>query len=128
VRDILNGTAFNLGDLNWYGKGLVRANEAVADAMSIFDPSRPLPPTHLTATAGDAYVSLTWEASAGATSFNVYRSTDSLTYDQIASDLTAGSHRSVHRYQHRFRWHHHELELVTTPGTRAPIRHPSPPS
>ena len=37
----------------------------------------PLPPTGLTATAGNAQVTLAWTASAGATSYNVYRSTSS---------------------------------------------------
>jgi outer membrane protein assembly factor BamB len=37
----------------------------------------PLPPTNLTATAGNEQVTLTWNASIGATSYNVYESTTS---------------------------------------------------
>jgi len=44
-----------------------------------FDPKPPPPPapTGLTATAGNAQVTLNWSASTGATSYNVYRSTTS---------------------------------------------------
>ena len=44
-------------------------------------PTAPAAPTGLTATAGDAKVSLSWNASAGATSYKVYRSTVSGAYN-----------------------------------------------
>jgi len=37
----------------------------------------PAAPTGLTATAGNAYVSLSWTASSGASSYNIYRATSS---------------------------------------------------
>jgi fibronectin type 3 domain-containing protein len=49
----------------------------------------PAPPTNLTATAGNAQVSLSWTGSAGATSYNVYRSTTSGSgYTNIGSSAT----------------------------------------
>lgn len=53
----------------------------------------PSPPTGLTATAGNALVLLSWTASTGATSYNVYRSTTSGSgYSQIANGLTSTSY------------------------------------
>jgi subtilase family serine protease len=46
-------------------------------AGSSSNTTKPLAPTSLTATAGDASVALNWNASDGATSYNVYRSTTS---------------------------------------------------
>jgi fibronectin type 3 domain-containing protein len=43
------------------------------EASATPEPAAPAAPTGLTATAGSASVSLTWTASAGATSYNVYR-------------------------------------------------------
>jgi fibronectin type 3 domain-containing protein/regulation of enolase protein 1 (concanavalin A-like superfamily) len=55
------------------------------------EPSIPPTPTGLTATAGNAQVALTWNASSGATSYNVGRSTTSGGgYATIASPVTAG--------------------------------------
>lgn len=52
--------------------------------------SKPAPPTNLSASAGDAQVSLTWTASTGADSYNVLRSTTSGSgYSQIGSSTTA---------------------------------------
>ena len=50
--------------------------------------SLPPAPTGLTATAGNAQVSLSWNASPGATSYNVYRSQSTLpgTFECLASD------------------------------------------
>jgi len=45
--------------------------------VTVTTASAPSAPTGLTATAGDATVSLSWTASAGATSYNVYRGTTS---------------------------------------------------
>ncbi|MGO8671962.1 MAG: choice-of-anchor tandem repeat GloVer-containing protein, partial [Capsulimonadaceae bacterium] len=48
-------------------------------------------PTALTATAGDAQVSLSWTGSAGATSYNVYRATTSGDEGSTAIGTTAGT-------------------------------------
>ena len=47
------------------------------EASATPEPAAPTAPTGLAATAGNASVSLTWTASAGATSYNVYRGTTS---------------------------------------------------
>ena len=53
----------------------------------------PAPPTGLTATAGNASVSLNWELSPGASSYNVYRSTTSGgPYTLIAGGVTGTSY------------------------------------
>ena len=46
-----------------------------AEASATPEPPAPAAPTGLTATAGNASVALTWTASTGATSYNVYRGT-----------------------------------------------------
>jgi len=48
-----------------------------SQVSAVPNPSIPNPPTNLTATGGDAQVSLTWTASSGATSYKVKRSTTS---------------------------------------------------
>ena len=56
-------------------------------------PPVPLAPTGLTAAPGDGRVALTWNASSGATSYNVKRSADSgVTYATIAPGVTTTSH------------------------------------
>jgi fibronectin type 3 domain-containing protein/PKD repeat protein len=47
------------------------------EASATPQPAAPAAPTNLSATAGVAQVSLTWNASSGATSYNIYRSTTS---------------------------------------------------
>jgi len=47
------------------------------EASAMAEPAVPAAPAGLTATAGNASVSLTWTASTGATSYNVYRGTAS---------------------------------------------------
>jgi fibronectin type 3 domain-containing protein len=50
----------------------------------------PLPPTNLSANAGNAQVSLTWTASPGAASYNMYRSTtNGGPYAKIASGIVS---------------------------------------
>jgi len=52
----------------------------------------PLTPTGLTATAGNAQVSLAWNASAGATSYTLLRSVSGGSYSTLASALTSTSY------------------------------------
>ncbi|MBY0505410.1 MAG: DUF1800 family protein [Bryobacteraceae bacterium] len=51
------------------------SNEATATPTVVIVPAPPGAPTNLTATPGNARVSLAWQAVTGATSYNVYRST-----------------------------------------------------
>jgi fibronectin type 3 domain-containing protein len=63
---------------------------AQASATPAAAPQPPAAPTGLTATAGNAQVSLTWTASAGATSYHVKRSTTNGSgYTQIAAPTVA---------------------------------------
>ena len=52
----------------------------------------PAAPTNLTATAGNAQIALSWTASAGAASYNLYRSTSAGTETLYKSGLTAASY------------------------------------
>jgi fibronectin type 3 domain-containing protein len=64
------------------------------EASATPEPAAPAAPTGLTATAGNASVSLTWTASSGATSYNVYRGTTSggESATAIASGITAAAY------------------------------------
>jgi subtilisin family serine protease len=53
---------------------------------------RPSPPSGLSATGGDARVTLTWNASSGATSYNVYRRQGSDVTFQFAASVTTTTH------------------------------------
>ena len=67
------------------------ANSAQASATPTAG-TAPAPPTGLTATAGNAQVALGWTASAGATSYNVLRSTTSGSgYASVATGITTTS-------------------------------------
>jgi fibronectin type 3 domain-containing protein len=60
-----------------------------ASATPLLHPPPP-PPTNLSATAGNAQVSLTWTASLGATNYNLYRSTtNGGPYAKIASGIVS---------------------------------------
>jgi fibronectin type 3 domain-containing protein len=66
------------------------ANSAPVNATPLAPAKPPATPTGLAATSGNASVSLTWNASTGATSYNVKRSTTSGgPYATIASPTTA---------------------------------------
>jgi Fibronectin type III domain len=71
---LTNGTAYfyKVAAVNSAGTG-VQSSEASATP----EPAAPAAPTGLTATAGNASVSLAWTASSGAASYNVYRGTTS---------------------------------------------------
>lgn len=65
------------------------ANSSQASATPVAPATPPAAPTALKATAGNAQVSLTWTASAGATSYHVKRSTASGgPYTQVAAPTT----------------------------------------
>jgi fibronectin type 3 domain-containing protein len=59
------------------GIGSPIANRLVADLVGSVSVSKPAAPTNLVATAGNGQVALSWAASGGATSYNIYRSTAS---------------------------------------------------
>lgn len=65
----------------------------VSTAVSATPMAPPAVPTGLTATAGDAQVSLTWTASAGAATYNVYRGTTAggEGTNAVATGLTTGA-------------------------------------
>lgn len=59
-------------------------------------PTAPAAPTGLTATAGNAQVSLSWTASSGATSYTVKRATTSGgTYTNVATNVTSTSYTNT---------------------------------
>ena len=66
------------------------SNEAFATPVS-----PPLAPTSLTAAPGNARVTLNWNASAGATSYTVYRGTVSGGETSYASGITTNSHQDT---------------------------------
>jgi cellulose 1,4-beta-cellobiosidase len=76
------------------------AGESVNSAAAMATPAAavtaPAAPTALTATAGNAQVSLSWTASAGATSYNVKRAlTAAGPFTTIASNVTAASYTNT---------------------------------
>src|SRR5205807_1318022 len=73
-RGVTNGkTYYYVVTANGPGGESGPSNEASATPSSSIAP--PPAPTNLVATAGNAQVTLTWTGSAGASSYNVYRST-----------------------------------------------------
>jgi fibronectin type 3 domain-containing protein len=75
---LVHGSSTTNGD---YGFTSFTASDGVS--------SIPSAPTGLTATAGNAQVALAWSASAGAASYNVYRSTASGSESVLQSGITA---------------------------------------
>ena len=87
---LTNGTAYyyKVTAVNATGES-VKSNEASATpAATVMIPAAP---TNLTATAGNAQVSLAWTGSTGATSYNVYRSTATGTETSYRTGLTTTS-------------------------------------
>ncbi|MGO8672053.1 MAG: choice-of-anchor tandem repeat GloVer-containing protein [Capsulimonadaceae bacterium] len=82
---LANGTSYyyEVAAVNSVGTSAM-SNEASAQPSSAL----PVSPTDLTATPGNATVSLAWTASAGATSYNVYRGTS--TSGESATAIAAG--------------------------------------
>lgn len=84
-NSVTNGTKYFyvVSSYNSYGQS---ANSAEVSATPTAPATAPAAPTGLTATAGNAQVSLSWNASAGATSYHVKRSTTSGgPYTQVAA-------------------------------------------
>jgi endoglucanase len=79
-------TGISLGDL--YGGGTTPDPDP--------DPTAPAAPTGVTANAGDGQASISWNASSGATSYNVKRSTTSGgAYSTVASNVTSTSYTNT---------------------------------
>ncbi|TQI65401.1 hypothetical protein [Clostridium sp. KNHs216] len=77
----INGKIYAIGGFD--GNGFLSSVEEYTPVSS-----QPDAPTTLTATAGDKQVSLSWSPVAGATGYNIYRSTTSgSNYTKIASDV-----------------------------------------
>ncbi len=68
---LTNGTAY------YYTVAAVNAGGTSAPSTEVSATTMPPAPTGLTATPGNAQVSLSWSASSGATTYNVYRATTS---------------------------------------------------
>jgi fibronectin type 3 domain-containing protein len=88
---LTNGTTYHfvVSAVNSFGES---GNSNQASATPIGTPTPPSPPTGVTATPGNAQVTLNWNASTGATSYNVKRSTTSGgPYTTIATGVTATS-------------------------------------
>jgi fibronectin type 3 domain-containing protein len=88
-NSVSNGTKYYyvVSAYNSYGPS---ANSAEVSATPVAPPP-PSAPTNLAATAGDAQVMLAWNASAGATSYNVKRSTTSGSGYQTVGSATTTS-------------------------------------
>ena len=82
-------TTYTLTVTNSAGVTAQRTTTVTVNAVAI-----PAAPTDLTATAGNASVSLTWTASSGAASYNVYRGTaaDGESTTALATDITTASY------------------------------------
>jgi fibronectin type 3 domain-containing protein len=88
-NSVSNGTKYYyvVSAYNSYGQS---ANSAEVSATPVAPPP-PSAPTNLAATAGDAMVMLAWNASTGATSYNVKRSTTSGSGYQTVGSATTTS-------------------------------------
>ncbi len=91
---LTNGTAYyyKVAALNSYGTSAQSTEVSSTPASGV-----PAAPTGLTATAGNAQVSLSWTASSGATSYNVYRGTASggESATAIATGITTASYTNT---------------------------------
>ncbi|MCA1628230.1 MAG: fibronectin type III domain-containing protein, partial [Acidobacteria bacterium] len=84
---LANGTTY------YYVVSAVNANGEGANSAEASATTAPAAPTGLTATAGNAQVSLAWSASAGATGYNVKRATTSGgAYTTIVTGVTTTSY------------------------------------
>ncbi len=85
-------TAVTSGTTYYYKVAAVNANGASLMSNEALATLPPLAPANLSATGGSGSVSLSWTASAGATSYNVYRGTSSGSESAIASGIAAPSY------------------------------------
>ena len=84
----------------WPLSGMVNNSSFNVDWVRVYSlPSGLAAPTGLTATAGNAQVSLSWTASAGATSYNIYRGTTAggESGTAVATGVTATSYTDTGR-------------------------------
>ena len=72
-----NGGGSKVAVYSWDATNVDINQQWTLTLLAVAPPSAPAAPTGLTATAGNAQVSLSWNASLGATSYNVKRSTTS---------------------------------------------------
>lgn len=81
-------TTVTSGSSYYYVVTAVNSVGESSNSNEVASSSLPSAPTSLTATGGNASVSLSWSAAAGATSYNILRSTSSNgTYSVIASNM-----------------------------------------
>lgn len=91
-------TGLTNGTVYYYKVAAVNANGTSGlsnEASATPQGTAPAAPTGLVATAGNAQVSLTWTASSGATSYNVYRGTSSGSETSIATGVTTTSYTNT---------------------------------
>src|SRR5712692_5107448 len=89
-NNVTNGTKYYyvVSAYNSYGQS---ANSAEVNATPMAPATPPAAPTGLTATAGNAQVTLAWSASGGATSYHVKRSTTNGSgYTQVSAPTMTG--------------------------------------
>src|SRR5713101_7427453 len=89
-NNVTNGTKYYyvVSAYNSYGQS---ANSAEVNATPTAPATPPVAPTGLTATAGNAQVTLAWSASGGATSYHVKRSTTNGSgYTQVSAPIMTG--------------------------------------
>lgn len=87
------GNGGNVGNFNWIN---VTSGSSTSSGSTGSTTTAPSVPTGLSATAGNAQVSLSWTASSGASSYNVLRSTTSGSgYASIASGVTTTSYTNT---------------------------------
>lgn len=92
---LTNGTTYYyvVSAVNAVGES---ANSAVKSAVPVAGATAPAAPTALTATAGDAQISLSWTASAGATSYNVKRALSAAgPFTTVAANVSGTSYTNT---------------------------------
>ncbi|WP_175623717.1 MULTISPECIES: glycoside hydrolase family 6 protein [Paenibacillus] len=114
---LINGTTYYyvVTATNAVGESV---NSATATATPVAGVTAPAAPTALTATAGNAQVSLTWTASAGATSYNVKRAlTASGPFTTIAANVSGTSYTNTSLTNGTT--YHYVVSAVNTAGQSA---------
>lgn len=82
---VTNGVAYTYSVVAVNSKGL--SPRSLAATATPKAPEAPDGPTGLLASAGDGKVDLSWAASGGATSYNVYRSTDAVNFAAVGTGI-----------------------------------------